>query len=208
MKKHTIKFLGKIFAGLLFFSIGIGLLGLGTDHELVLTREVESDLPVETIDKALRNLNNWALWHFDLQETKALDGRGEPYAMRDQTALTGEWIRMWFVPTKKEWKRFQVDANILEYTPKKRLIVHLISDSKNKISKLFSSLIWKVELETRPNGTRIRTEIRGMTQGWRARFFGRVAERILMNQVLFVNASKLAELKQPLNLNPLPQSQQ
>ena len=202
------KILVKVFGVSLLISAVIALLGLGADHELSLTREVDSELSVEILDKSIRNLNNWALWHYDLQETKALDGRGEPYSMRDQTALTGEWLRLWFVPTAKEWKRFQIEAEILEYTPKTRLIVHFTSDSKGKISKLFSSLIWKVELEPRSGGTHIRAEIRGMTQGWRARFFGRVAERILMNQVLFVNVQKLAELKQPLNLNPLPQSQQ
>lgn len=204
MKKTIVK----ILAVFLLIFLAIGLLGLGDDRELVLTREVETDLPVETLDKAIRNLNNWTQWHYDLYETTALDARGEPYAMRDQVAVTGEWIRMKFVPLKKEWKRFQIDAEILEYTPKSRLIVHLLSDSKNKISKLFSSLIWKIEMEPRGNGARIRVEIRGMTQGWRARFFGRVAERILMNQVLFVNGLKLGEIKQPLNLNPLPQSQQ
>ncbi len=68
--------------------------------------------------------------------------------------------------------------------------------------RLFDHLEWRLDFFPSPQGKEggvIHASAIAHTRHWRSRFFGRIAEKIVMNQIFYPDLVKLAELKQPFS---------
>jgi hypothetical protein len=171
----------------------------GPDFDLSFTREVPSTLDAKTLDEALRATVNWPRWFFSLADAKIVDVTGLPFPLAAQTVSTGSIVRLSIDPKKGRWKKFVVQVRVSEYVPGKRLSLHVLSDSKNRLDKYFDRLDWTVDLlpTTEGKGTLIRGTELAHTSYWRTRLFGRIASRIMMNQVFYPDLIQLGVLTRP-----------
>ena len=201
----------KIFYGGLFVAtLGALIMYLsaaanGPDVETHFTREIHSESSPATLDKAVYAVVNWPKWHYMMADVKLTDLTGMEYSMRDQVLMKGSLVKYTVEPKQQKWKQFQLFATVTQYEPQKRVGFILTKDSTGRITKLFDHLEWHLEFIPEANGgTLIRGTAMGHTANWRARLFARIAEKILMNQVFYVDMEKLAHIDRPLNVNPLP----
>jgi hypothetical protein len=171
----------------------------GPDFQVQFEREVITSTPPEPLKKAVHNLINWSEWHFNTREVLAIDLTGLAYPPKAQVLMKGALIEFSMEPPKKEWKRFVIKAVATEYSPGQILSVRLLDESKGRISQLVAHLQWTIEFLPSPSGvgTLIRGRATALTQSPRARFFGRLFPRILMNQLFYPDLERLARLEFP-----------
>jgi hypothetical protein len=180
------------------------------DYEIVFTREVNADAPQTAIETALWSLNNWPQWFFITAQVQRVDLAGNAFPMKDQILVPGAWIRFWMDPKKGKYKKFELLAVVKEYTPLKQMTLRILQDTSGRLTRLFSLIEWKIELiPASPGHT---AQIRGTqtvrTRHWRSRLFGRLAERIYMNQVFYPDLMTLGKITLPTYPNPFgPESQ-
>lgn len=205
--------LGTLLATLVLgICLGVWLTGKanGPDRDLVFVREVPAATDHATLSKALEWATSWHQWHDRATEAELKDLRGATYPAADQRAMSGALVQYTVMPKRDPLEKFRINAEILEFTPGKVLHVRVISDSKDKIMRLFDRLEWRIELiqgpppgapgaqkEFRGDGTRIKGTVFARTHHWRSRLLSAIDERILMSQVFHPNLERLAELKQP-----------
>jgi len=210
MHRHTLKLLVGVSAVLL----GLTLLGLwagnGPDFELQMVREVPTTIPLPQLQKAMGATINWPEWHFNTRQVQAIDLTGLAYPAKAQWIESGTLLIFSMEPPKKEWKRFLIRARIDEYVPGSRLRLSFIEETKGRIQKLLSDLNWTLEILPDPATGHhlIRGTVRASTLSARARIFGRLAPRILMNQVFYPDLEKLARLEFPKDAVPSDESPQ
>jgi hypothetical protein len=165
----------------------------GPDLELHFIREVSSPLSTQWIDRNLASPLRWPGWFFSLREAKILD----------QAPLqAGSTLEFFIDPKKVKWKQFQIRLKVINYIPGRLLKLTILEDSSQRLTQLFSHLDWTIELIPQGQGTLIRGSATAKTHHWRSRLFGRLAQRILMNQVFYPDLIKLAQLKQPFSVEP------
>ena len=175
------------------------------DRDLVFVRDVPTSLDAKILDQAMSTIANWPTWHHMLEEAKIIDLRGLEYPAKDQVLTRGELIKFKIENPQKQWKRFELVAELVEYEPRKKVHLRLLKDSTNRITHLFSTLEWTVELMPNPSGqgTLIRGTAIAHTNHWRGRLFGIMAPRILMNQVFYPDLVKLGAVDQELEARRL-----
>jgi hypothetical protein len=208
MKKNTKIFLAlfALFAPILGFS----LLAVGPDFDIHFSRTVPSTLDADRIDRNISSTSRWTQWFYSLSEVsvKNTDSSLPPTNFKE-----GSIVELKMNPRKGQHKKFQLKALVTEYTPGKKLSLRLLEDSSNRLTQIFDRLEWKIEIlppapgakmskkmGSQPQASIIQGTAIAHTQHWRARLFGRLAEKILMNQVFLPNLVKLAELKQPFSV--------
>jgi hypothetical protein len=190
---------------LLGFVIFLAVSAQGPDRDLEFSRVVPTTLTADQLDRALVATINWPDWFFSTRLAEVLDGIGRPYPMTDQLIQTGSEIRLTIDPRKGRWKQYELRVKVIEYIPQSKLRLQLLSDSKGRLTRLFSSLEWEVDIlppTAGHSGSLLRSSTRAHTQHWRARMFAAFAERILLNQATYPDVIKLAELRQPKEPNP------
>jgi hypothetical protein len=161
-------------------------LSRGPDCALTFDRVMHSDEAPEELAYKLGHYSEWPKWFHSLARVQALDGA--------VTAQTNALIKLEFDPHKGPSKRFEINARITEFVPGKKLSIHILNESSGKIAKMFSDLDWTVELTA---ANEIIGHERAETAGARARFFGRVASRILLNQTFYPDVITLATPARP-----------
>ena len=174
---------------------GIGLsaktlLSRGPDFEIRFERQVPSRVPIDELRAKLASLEDWTAWHHQFRGiTPRSDGSKDSSSAENGRRL----IRVLVEPPKKQWKRFELDLAVTRST-RDRIEVELLADSKGRIEKLFSSVGWTITLLPDPQGqgTLIRGEARARTTSAKARMLGRVAPRIVMNQLFYPDLEALA----------------
>ncbi len=170
----------------LFFAGAVAYLASQPDYEVRFSREVNSKTAYPVMAKSLDQLNYWPRWFYHLKETTP--SKGAPHV--------GETLRLAMEPKGKEWKRYQLEIKILEFSPGKKLRALLLSDSSGKIPKLFENVEWTVEFTPQKS---IVGSLHARTHHWKARVFSSFAGRVLMNQIFYPNLEKLASFKQPFD---------
>lgn len=203
-------FYGGLFVlGLGSFALYCASLARSPDQVVEFSREVQSPLPAETLGRALHVLENWPRWHYNMLQARSIDARGVELGQYDQFAAPHALLHLKMEPPKKQWKRFELFGEVLEYRPNRLIRVRLSRDTSGRLTELFRPLEWTIELIPNEKGTRIRGTLRGRTAHWRARFFANfagVTQRILMHQIFYPDLQKLADLSDPKDLVPPPQT--
>ena len=200
----SFRFLGRFLGRLLsrfwgrIFLTGLGGLGLlflflsqGPDINLSLTRQIPSDLDPARLERNISAVTRWPQWFYSLDTVKLLDS---------STLKSGAHLELQIDSKKGKWKRFSLKAKVLEYTPGQILRLQILDDSSKRLTRLFDSLEWTIELQPKAQGSWVKGTVSAHTRHWRSRFFGQVAEKILLNQVFYPNLVKLSELRQPFTV--------
>jgi hypothetical protein len=161
-------------------------LARGPDTLLTFERVAHSEQAPEELSYRLENFQEWPKWFHSLSVAQALDGSSK--------AKPGQAVKLVIDPHKGPSRKFEILGQITECVPGRKLSIHLLSESSGKISRMFSSVDWDVEL-TPSNDVVGRERVR--TQSGRARFFGRVAPKILLNQIFYPDIIALAAIAMP-----------
>jgi hypothetical protein len=188
--------IGLSFIAFVFFA------ALGPDRELRFLREIPSSLDPERLDRNISAVSRWPQWFFSTAEVQLLNSEGKT----DQKLQKGSIVQLKIDPRKGERKRFLLTAEVTDYIPAQRLTLKILKDSTGRLNRLFDDMHWNIELVSRKQGSLIRGTITARTHHWRARLFGQMSEKILMNQIFYPNLIKLAELKQPFSMDQTSQS--
>jgi hypothetical protein len=199
----SLKFYGGLFVVFLgSVTLYFASLAQGPDRTLNFVREVPSASSAETLNQAIQAVANWPGWFYSTADVKIVDITGRPLPMRDQGIKKGCIVRLFIDPKRGPWNKFEVGLSVVDYEPRKLIRLRVISDTKGRLTELFDLLEWEIALTPREGGTVIRGSANAHTRNWRSRFFGALAERILMHQVFYPDLSRLAVLKQPLPSHP------
>ena len=198
ISKRPFKALKISFLFLLLSSLSGSLyLANGPDFQLRLTREIASDLEASRIDRNLAATNRWPQWFNALQ---AVEGQ-----QQNPSSLTAGDLLTLVIQSKKGLREpFRLTAEVMEYTPEKILHLKILSDSSGRIFKLFDQLEWKIQLIESQKGTLIQGTATATTRHWKSRLFGKLSEKIIMNQLFYPNLIQLSTLRQPFSVNPVP----
>jgi hypothetical protein len=126
--------------------------------------------------------------------------------MRDQMAAPGEMIRLTIDPKKGPSRKFTIMARILEFTSGQKLKLEILGDSHERLNKLFDHITWTIEISPWTdgplrNGKLPKSKVTAISEvhtcHWRSRLFGRIAEKILLNQTFYPNVLALSGLELP-----------
>ena len=161
------------------------------DFDLQFSREIPSDLSSERLFRNISYVNRWPQWFYHLD---GVEGIHEGAPLRP-----GSLLVMKMNPHKGINKPFDLSAEVIRYVPNNQLSLKILNDSTGRMSQLFESLEWNIELieNLKGSGSLIRGTSRARTRNWRSRFLGRISEKILMNQTFHPDLMKLSELRRP-----------
>lgn len=173
--------------------LGVSL-ARGPDQDLHMKRTIPSDLDPSRLDRNLSAVSRWPQWFFSLGTAKPITN--------EQTIAKGSRVILHMDPKKGPWKKFDLTVEVKDYVPEKALVLQVLEDSSGRLFKLFDSIEWNIEFLPSQKGSLIQGSVSAHTKHWKSRFFGRIAEKILMNQIFYPDLLKLAELKQPFSLDP------
>jgi len=189
-----------LIAGLILSGVFLAICSywaMSPDRDLYFNREVFSPLSIDTIGKKLDTLPSWHEWHHMAADVR-LDG--------SSVIQSGSTVILGIEPKGRKSRRFEITARVREYVPGKKIALEFVSDSKSKISRLFDRLEWIVEVlppDQASNPIRsgqfnslVRGRVVAHTANWRSRVFGRMAPRILLNQVFYPDLTILAGIQQ------------
>jgi hypothetical protein len=183
------------------FGLALTLIAQGPDRELQFLREVPSQLDPERIDRNISAVSRWPQWFYSTADVQIQNpDKNAPHLIQPGSLLTIQ-----IDPHKGERKRFQMKAEVLEYQPQKEIRMKILSDSSGRLTHAFDDIEWSIHLQPQGTGTLIQGKVRVHTKHWRSRLFGKISEKILLNQIFYPNLVKLAELKQPFSMDSGPQ---
>jgi hypothetical protein len=181
--------------------LAVAAIARGPDFDLEFHRELKTDATAEQVDAVLRDLKEWPRWFHSLAEARVV---GQAGSATPTAVHAGEDLALDIDPHKGPGRRFTLFAHVDEYQPGKRISLHVTSDSQGKITRLFDELHWVVEVGQDSGGRLIQGEGTARTRHWRSRFFGRLADQILMNQIFYPDLFKLAKIDQPVDTSLPP----
>lgn len=167
----------------------------GPDFVLHFEREIPSTLSPERLQYNIASTTRWPQWFYSLAKVRVLESALEDPAMIRE----GARLSLLMDPGKAMSKRFEIIARVKKYVPGKLVTLEIENDSTSRLSRIFKNLEWTIEFTPKDSGTLIRGTASATTCHWRSRLFGRIAERVVMNQIYYPNLIKLAELRQPFS---------
>ncbi len=176
--------------GLLMFTIlsvgGCLWLARGPDFPVYFERVVETHEPPARIQRSLERYRSWPQWHHFTSDVSIV---GKPTTELPQV---GDELVLTLVPRGHAWRQYTISTQVEEWDPARKIRLRLVKDGKGKVSAMFSDLSWSISIEPAElGGTRVRGELRAQTASGRARFFSRISERILLNQVFYPDLQKM-----------------
>jgi hypothetical protein len=177
------------------------------DFEFQFTRNIPSKLSPDYLDQVFTSLRIWPSWIHAGQSAIRVDSEGVPLPKSEQVLLKNEFVRLKIDPKNGIARPFEITVQVMDYVPKKRLELRVLSDSKNRLTKLFDSLQWVIELTPNGSGSWIRGQAIAHTHHWRARILGKLVPTILLNQVFYPDLLVMAEINKPEVVYPDPDSQ-
>jgi hypothetical protein len=184
-------------ASLLF----VGFAVQSPDQDLHFTREIISDLPPERLDRNLSSLSRWPQWFHSLTQANVVSSQSQ----LGSALQTGDVLKLNIDPKKGMSKAFELTARVTEYKPGQKISLAILDDSTGRLTRIFDKVIWTIELKSHPKGTLIFGEATAHTCHWRSRLLGKMAEKILLNQIFYPNLIQLAQLRQPFSVEAPPQ---
>lgn len=183
--------------------LGMGVIlaaSRGPDFRIEFDREVHSRISADSIRKSLFRIQHWPSWHH-----QATGARLEPPSSSPGDLAPGSRIVLQIDPRGQTWRRFELRIRVLEADPAAgKLRLRLEQDSKGRISALLKDLEWTIEVAPDGKGSLIRGHLQGDTLTPRARFFGRLASRTLMNQLFYPDLHKLGGFESAEGLELAP----
>jgi len=188
-------------------SAGLAVVASGPDFELKLVREVPSEENAQTLGQAIEVVRNWPKWFNSLEAAQVLDASGQPYLNAEQKIQKGSVVKLNFDPLHGPFKKFSVIVAIKEFIPNQKVEIQVLSDSHRKLNHLFDNVLWSVEIFPREHGSIVRGVGLAHTAMWRSRLFGKLFNKILINQVYFPDIIHLAMLGKPEPTNPFSDAQ-
>ncbi len=196
--------------------LGLLILGLavGTgapDLDLYFVRDIPSQLSPERLEKNISSVARWPQWFFSLAKVTIVNSPSLKLAttrLDDQSLIEkGSILKLEIDSHRFLSKPFELTAEVLEYKPLQTLRLNILDDSSGRLTRLFDRIEWKLDFEAKPGGgTLIHARESAHTRHWKARLFGRISERILMNQVFYPDVIKLSELKHPFAIDDGPKT--
>ncbi len=176
--------------------------------DLQFLREVPSSVEPSRLARNLESTHRWPQWFHSLEsaqiktsQPESLNGKFENFS----EIRKGSRVLLHFDPKKALKAPFDLTAEISEYIPGKKLSLKIIEDSTHRLTRILDQIEWSVEILPGPKGSLIRGTATAHTLHWRSRLFGRLSQRILMNQIYYPDLMKLAELTQPFVIESGPQ---
>lgn len=177
----------------------------GPDFEVLWSRNVPSFLPREKLSAALKDTQQWPVFHHELKEVslfRVADGVETP--VKESTSIEpGMHATLRMEPKGKEWKRYELRAEILAVKPGESVSFRLLPESRGKMTKILADYEWSFSIADAPEAMKTRGylssvegESKARTLTPRARFFGRVAAKILMNQTYPIDLARLANFEE------------
>ncbi|MBC7386561.1 MAG: hypothetical protein H7301_10440 [Cryobacterium sp.] len=178
--------------------------GRGPDYQIQWSRQVPSKLSASELSGALLDTRNWTAFHHALKSVKLY--RGETPVKNPQEIEKGMIAVFEIEPTGREWKRYRVRSEITEVVPGVKLGFKLLEDSTGKTTRMIDGLEWSVSVgenayDKSAGHSDLRAagypgvamgEAKAFTLNRRARFFGRYAAKIFMNQIYQIDLVRLA----------------
>jgi hypothetical protein len=171
------------------------------NFEIRWDRNVPSTHTVEELSAALEDLSIWPVFHHSLKEAFVLEDPTQNQTQGSKILKNGSTLLYKIEPPTRPWKRFDMQGLITEHVPGKKLSLKLTDDSTQRLTRLFDTFDWSIEilpasedLKARGYHSVIRGETHARTAHWRGRLFGTVSPNILMNQVYYVDLVKLGTL--------------
>ena len=174
---------------------------MSPDQELHFTREIPSALSPERLNRNIESVSRWPEWFYSLDKATLTN----PVAHSPEGIIQpGSLIQLHIDPHKGPFRKFDLTVQVTQYVPNQMMEIKIVQDSSGRLPNLFDSVFWKLEFLRTEKGSLIRGTAKAHTCHWKSRFFGKIAEKIMMNQIFYINVIKLAELRQPFskNLNP------
>lgn len=183
--------------------IGAAILSRGPNYPVEWSREVPSKEALTALSPALGDLRNWPIFHHALKSVTLFEN-GRPVEGFDRI-VPGMTAVFAIEPKGKEWKRFDIRAVVLPPRSGESLRFRMIDESTGKTTRLLEGFEWWLGFRTateaeakRGNLTYVVGGAMAETKTARARFFGRFAPKILMNQLYQVDLVRLANF--PANM--------
>lgn len=203
-RSYGFKFYGGLFVAVFgAFLLVCAAIAQSPDFQMSFHREVPSKDSPELLGAVIDTVPQWIQWFHQAEDAKAIDAAGRPYSLRDQHVQKGSLVRLYLDPHRGPWGHFQILLTVEEYVPNRLIRLRVLEDSKGKLTKLFKNIEWTVELVPSGTGTLIRGDATAETAHWRARVFGRLMERVVMNQVFFPDLLRLSDLTREAVTNPM-----
>lgn len=212
-RTYSFNLLGGIFVSFLaIFLVLCVFFAQGPDLDLHFVRDVPTDLSPSRLDRNISAITRWPQWFFNLEKvtmdhptpstqlTKSHPVSHLITALDHQMIQKGSKVIFHIDPHKGLHNQFDLTAEVTEYIPGQTVGMKILKDSSGRLNRLFDSLSWKIEILPESHGSLIRGIATAHTSHWRSRLFGRIAGRVLMNQVFYPDLVKLAELKQPFSV--------
>lgn len=165
------------------------------DQELHWSRTLPSRLSQDRLDRNLSSTTRWPEWFFSLAKVETIGGP----TLGKSEIQNGSILNLKIDPKKGKRKQFDLSVEVANYIPGRELTLRVLKDSSGRLNKLFDLLEWKIELLPREGGSYVRATAKAHTCHWRSRLFGRLAEKIVMNQIFYPNLLKFVELRQPFS---------
>jgi hypothetical protein len=190
---------------LAFVGFQIYTVASGPDFDIQMVRRIPSKLSPTFLDQALNFYPHWPAWFHSGASLTQVDAQGNPIPKAQQKLQTGDYLRLG-IDTKRLHGQYNVTLLVQDYKPRERLLLHVVGDSKNSLTRIFDRLDWQIDFAqgtgTDPKtGQKIETMLVGTasahTHHWRARVFGKFAPKIILNQVFYPDLMILAEINDP-----------
>lgn len=203
MKPFIKTILARILPVALVAAAGAAVLSRGPNYLVEWSREVPSKEPMTALTPALADLRNWPIFHHALKSVTLYENdRAVEGFDRIVPGMTAVFE---IEPKGKEWKRFDIRAVVLPPKAGEALRFRMLGESTGKTTRLLDGFEWwlgfrpATEAEAKlGNLTYVVGGASAETKTARARFFGRFAPKILMNQLYRVDLVRLANF--PANM--------
>jgi hypothetical protein len=218
MKIFFSGFYGRLSGAILgVFVLGMAIGARMPDLDLSFARNIPTTLTPERLEKNVSSVARWPQWFFSLAKATILDspslrlaskqlGGATPLAYDPSLIEKGSILKLEIDSHRFLTKPFELIAEVTEYQPSNTLRLNILSDSSGRLTRLFDHIEWQLDFETKEGGAMIHAQERAHTQHWKARFFGRIAERILMNQAFYPDVIKLSGLQHPFSVDDGPKT--
>ncbi|MEO5969787.1 MAG: hypothetical protein ABIQ95_07640 [Bdellovibrionia bacterium] len=216
MKKFFSGFYGRLSAAILgTLILGMAIGARSPDLDLYFARNIPTSLTPERLEKNISSVTRWPQWFFSLAKVTTLDSPtlrlaskqpGEATHLDSSLIEKGSILKLEINSHRFLAKPFELIAEVMEYQPSHTLHLNIINDSSGRLTRLFDRLEWRLDFEAKEGGAMIHAQEMAHTRHWKARFFGRIAERILMNQTFYPDIIKLSGLQHPFAIDDGPKA--
>lgn len=195
----------QILVAVALFTAAIQFFSRAPDFEVFWDRSVPSYLSRDDLVLAMKDTRNWPVFHHELKEAQLFRvvGETETPVKEFDGVEPGMHVTFKMEPKAKEWKRYEIRAKVLSVNPGQSIAFRLLPESQGKVTKILGNYEWSFsvidateKMKARGYLSAVSGDAKASTLTGKARFFGRVAAKILMNQTYPVDLARLANFEE------------